>query len=197
MVYIAVFIAAYLIGSINSSIIVGKFNKVDIRKLGSGNAGATNTLRSLGVSAVVWVIAGDILKGIIAVILGRIIVGNEIGAMAAGLAAVIGHNWPIYFQFKGGKGILTSAVVILMIAPQIGIWVIAIAILTIAVTRYVSLGSLTGALIFPIFVLIMEFKNINLVVFSVIIAGLAVYRHRANIKRLREGTESKIGKRYK
>lgn len=192
--YIAIFILAYLLGSINSSIVISKiWKKEDIRKLGSGNAGATNTLRNFGIGPTVLVVIGDVLKGVAAIFIGRMLAGNEIGAMLGGLGAVIGHNWPVFFQFKGGKGILTSAAVILTIRPDIGALVVIISILIIAITRYVSLGSLVGSVIFPVIVVIMDFKNIGLLVFSVILGLLAVYRHRGNIKRLREGTESKIG----
>ena len=200
MKYIAVAFLAYLIGSINSSIIVGRLWKnVDVRKLGSGNAGATNILRTLGKAPAVLVIIGDALKGVIAVILGSFFIGDqpELGAMIGGIAAVAGHNWPVFFQFKGGKGILTSAAVILMVAPNIGIFVVIISILIIAITRYVSLGSMMGSILFPVFVLVMETKNTNLLIFSIALAVLAIYRHRENLKRLLNGTESKIESKRK
>lgn len=194
MGYIAVIILGYLIGSINSSIIIGKvLKKADIRKLGSGSAGATNTLRNFGIGPAVLVIVGDALKGIIAVYLGWLLTGNELGQMCGGIAAVIGHNWPVYFQFKGGKGILTSAVVIIAITPGIGALVVIVSVLIMAITRYVSLGSLVGALLFPLIVIVTDFKNTNLFIFSVVVTLLAILRHHANIKRLLNGTESKIG----
>lgn len=194
MGYIIAAILAYLVGSVNSAIVVGRvWKQVDIRELGSGNAGATNTLRSLGVGPAVLVVLGDVLKGVIAVLLGRLLSGDETGAMVGGFFAVIGHNWPLYFRFKGGKGILTSAVVIIMIAPLIGSIVVVAAVLVIALTRYVSLGSLTGAVLLPVMIMSMENNNIPLLVFSIVLALLAIYRHRGNIKRLREGTERKLG----
>ena len=184
---------AYLIGSINSSILLGKiWKKVDVRDYGSGNAGATNTLRTLGLGPAVLVILGDVLKGVAAVLLGRIFAG-EIGGTVAGISVVGGHNWPVFFQFKGGKGILTSAAVIIMVTPQIGTTVMVSAIIIIAITRYVSLGSLAGAVLLPLMVVMMKSEDTNLIIFSVILAVLAIYKHRSNIKRLLNGTESKIG----
>jgi glycerol-3-phosphate acyltransferase PlsY len=184
---------AYLIGSINSSILVGKlWKKVDVRDYGSGNAGATNTLRTLGLGPAALVILGDVLKGVIAVLLGRIFLG-EIGGIVAGISVVVGHNWPVFFQFKGGKGILTSAAVIIMITPPIGAYVMAAAVIIIALTRYVSLGSLVGAVLLPLMVVMMKSEDTNLIIFSAILAVLAIYKHRSNIKRLLNGTESKIG----
>lgn len=192
-IYIIVSIAAYLLGSVNSSIIVGKLWKnVDIRRLGSGNAGATNTLRNLGLGPAIAVVAGDALKGIIAVAFGSLLAGYN-GALLGGLGAVIGHNWPVFFQFKGGKGILTSAVVIIAVTPKIGIIVVGVSILLMAVTRYVSIGSLFGALLYPVLVVVFFFENTYLFMFSLLLASLAVFRHRGNIQRLLKGTESKLG----
>ena len=188
---------AYLIGSINSSILVGKlWKKVDVRDYGSGNAGATNTLRTLGLGPAILVILGDVLKGVVAVLLGWAFVG-VIGGIVAGISVVVGHNWPIFFQFKGGKGILTSAVVIIMVTPKIGVAVMLIAVIIIAITRYVSLGSLAGALLLPLMVVMMKSEDTNLIIFSAILAMLAIYKHRSNIRRLLNGTESKMGSKKK
>ncbi|MDP4182682.1 MAG: glycerol-3-phosphate acyltransferase, partial [Bacillota bacterium] len=98
-------VIGYLLGSLNSSLIIGKIYGVDVRKHGSGNAGATNTLRTLGKKAALFVTLGDVFKGIIACLLGYFLLGND-GLMSAGIGAIIGHNWPLYFKFKGGKGVL-------------------------------------------------------------------------------------------
>jgi len=191
-----VILAGYLIGSVSSAIIVGKLVKnVDIRTMGSGNAGATNVLRTLGKGPAALVLVGDVLKGVIAVLIGQLIVGNQIGAVLGGFFAVVGHNWPVYFNFKGGKGILTSAAVILMLTPKIGIVVILFVLVSIAFTRYVSLGSILGAVLYPVIVIVMEYKKPELVGFSILLALLAIYRHRKNIKRLKDGTETKIGEK--
>lgn len=192
-----IFVIGYLLGSANSAILVGKVVKnVDIRTLGSGNAGATNTLRTLGKGPAVMVVIGDALKGVFAVLIGWWL-GGEVGGLIGGFSAVLGHNWPIYFKFKGGKGILTSAIVILMVTPKIGLVVVIFSIIVIAVTRYVSLGSIAGAVLFPIMVLVIENGKIELALFALMLGILAIIRHHANIKRLFAGTESKLGAKGK
>ena len=192
-------IIAYMLGSVNTSIIVGKIKGIDIRQHGSGNAGATNTLRTLGKSSAVMVLVGDILKGVLGVLIGMYL-DPEFGKYVAGVAAVLGHNYPVFFGFKGGKGILTSAAVIFMIDWKMGLTLLAIALAIMAVTRYVSLGSVVGSLLFPIIVVVF-YKGQNTfyqyLTFATIIAVLAIYRHKANIQRLMNGTESKLGSKNK
>ncbi len=204
MVYWAALIAgiiAYLLGSINSSILVGRMCGVkDIRDHGSGNAGATNTLRTIGPKAAVLVFLGDVLKGILAVLLAKLIsfwlqVDGDWAVLAAGLCVVIGHNYPIYFGFHGGKGIATSAAVILMIDPFIGIGVFLLALVVMLVSRYVSLGSLAAAVAYPVAVAIWHHDNLPYLIFSIALGLLAVLRHQKNIKRLIHGTESKLGQK--
>lgn len=187
-------ILGYILGSVNSSLIVGKFYGTDIRQHGSGNAGTTNTLRVLGKSAAALVFAGDILKGVIACLLGKLIAGDDAGVMAAGIGAIIGHNWPLYFGFKGGKGVLTSAAVVMMMDWRAGLICLAVFVLLVTITRYVSLGSIIGAGIFPIVSLIIG-KNALFIAFSAAIAALIIFRHRSNIKRLLSGSESKLGQK--
>ncbi|NLY43888.1 MAG: glycerol-3-phosphate 1-O-acyltransferase PlsY [Clostridiaceae bacterium] len=188
---------AYLLGSVNSSIIISKlWANTDIRKHGSGNAGATNTLRTLGKTAAAVVVIGDVLKGVVSVIIGWYLAG-EIGGLAAGIASVLGHNYPLYFGFKGGKGILTSAGVVMMIHWKIGVLLVVIVLLIIAITRYVSLGSVIGAFLYPLFVYFMYNNKIEYMIFSLCLAALAVYRHKGNIKRLLNGTELKLGTKVK
>jgi acyl phosphate:glycerol-3-phosphate acyltransferase len=183
-------IIGYLLGSINSSLVVGKFYKVDVREHGSGNAGATNTLRTLGRVPALIVSIGDILKGVISCTVGFYLAGTD-GLMAAGLAAVIGHDWPLYFRFKGGKGALTSLVVVFFMDWRIGFAVIAVFMIITAISRYVSLGSMIGAFSFPIFALILN-KDALFIVFAAILGFIAIIRHHSNIGRLIKGTESKI-----
>jgi acyl phosphate:glycerol-3-phosphate acyltransferase len=185
-------IVGYLFGSANSSIIVGRFYGTDVRKHGSGNAGTTNTLRTLGKKAALFVLLGDILKGILAFLAGYYITGSALGGMAGGTAAILGHIWPVYFGFKGGKGVLTSLAVLLMIDWHIALVLLGIFIIIVLLTRYVSLGSIVAAVLFPILSLILG-RSIETIVFSAVIAGLIIFMHRTNIKRLFEGTESKIG----
>lgn len=187
-------IIGYLLGSINTSLVVGKFYGIDVRKHGSGNAGTTNTLRTLGKKAAIFVLVGDALKGVLACLIGRYLTGDINGVVGAGAAAVVGHNWPIFFGFKGGKGVLTSAAVILMIDWQAGLIALLIFILIVALTRYVSLGSMVAAIIFPIMSVILKRPQL-VTVFGIFLALLIVIRHRANLGRLLQGKESKLGKK--
>lgn len=206
MNYIAAVIAgvtAYLLGSVNSSILVGRlFGIKDIRQHGSGNAGATNTLRTIGKKAAVLVFVGDVLKGVAAVLLARFIAfllhtDAAAAVLSAALLVVVGHDYPVYFGFKGGKGIATSAAVIFMTKPLLGLIVLAVAILMMVIARYVSLGSIAASVAFPIAAAILYPKDILYLVFAIALCLLAVYRHKENIKRLIKGTESKLGAKKK
>lgn len=203
---IFVLVIGYLLGSLNTSIIVGKFYGTDIRKHGSGNAGMTNTLRTLGKVAAVLVIIGDILKGVLSYLIGNFVVCSVpasislnligIGGMLGGIAAIAGHNWPIYFGFKGGKGILTSFSVVLMMDWKLGLMLLGLFIVIVAITRYVSLGSIIACIAFPIGAYI-KGNGVLFIIFATILAVLAISRHNANIKRLFSGTEAKIGAKKK
>ena len=184
-------LVGYLLGSLNSSLIVGKFYEVDVRQHGSGNAGTTNTLRILGKKAALLVLLGDVAKGVIACLIGMAIAGGT-GVMAAGTAAIIGHNWPVYFGFKGGKGALTSMAVLLMMDWKIALVVLGIFAILVGLTRYVSLGSIVGAVMFPVIAAFFG-KDPVFIGFAVIIGALIIFRHHTNISRLLGGTESKLG----
>ncbi|MBQ3573737.1 MAG: glycerol-3-phosphate 1-O-acyltransferase PlsY, partial [Clostridia bacterium] len=172
----------------------------DIRTHGSGNAGATNALRTYGKMAAVFVTLGDCLKAVIACVLARLIarytpLGADNTALAiycAGFGAVLGHNFPLYFKFKGGKGILVSVTALLFAHWQIALAVIVISIAIMAITKYVSLGSVIGSILFIVFAFIFELDNTAYVIFTTVLALLAIYKHRANIVRLIKGTESKL-----
>lgn len=198
-------IIGYLLGSLNSSIIVGKFYGVDIRKQGSGNAGTTNALRVLGKKAALFVLIGDLLKGILAYLAGYYLfksiitpftgypLVNEVGGMIGGTAAIIGHILPVFFGFKGGKGVLTTLAVLFMIDWLAALLLLGVFIIIVAITRYVSLGSMVGAVLLPVTFIVLGRSTPFKLVFSVVIAILVVFMHRANIKRLLSGTESKLG----
>lgn len=191
---IIVSVLSYIIGNISASYLIAKYAAgIDIRKYGSGNAGATNVLRTLGKKAGVAAFLGDALKGVIAVVLGRLIAGED-GQIFAGLFVVIGHNWPIFLNFKGGKGIATTIGVMTAINPYIVAAIVPIGIVIIIITKYVSLASIMGMIIFPI-IMLFTHQNIKLVLFSFILSIMALYRHRTNIKKLMEGTESKLGQK--
>lgn len=186
-------VVGYLLGSANSALIVGKFYGVDIRQHGSGNAGATNALRTLGKKAALFVLIGDLAKGIISYLIGYYLAGG-LGALAGGTAAILGHNWPLYFKFKGGKGVLTSLAVVLMMDWRIALIILGIFIVIVALTRYVSLGSIIGAALFPIISLLLS-KETKFVVFALAIGLLVIFRHRANIERILKGNESRLGEK--
>jgi len=200
VVYNIIFlVVAYLLGSINTSIIVSKIMiGDDIRNHGSGNAGATNTLRTVGKKGAVFVVLGDVLKAVIAILFAKFAPFSTPTAIyVAGIGAVLGHNFPLYFRFKGGKGIIVSLVAILFADPILGLITFAVAIATMAISRYVSLGSILGAVVFAGLALAFRNTNIDFVVFSIILAILAIYMHRTNIARLLSGTENKLGSKKK
>ncbi len=194
--------AGYLLGSANSSLIVGKFYGVDVRKHGSGNAGATNALRTLGKKAAFFSTIGDMLKGVIAAIIGSIVlkdngIGVEnFGVLVGGFFAILGHNWPLYFKFKGGKGVLTTLAVFLMMDWEIALLLLGIFIIIVSITKYISLGSIISAALLPIINLIVG-KSYIYVLISAIMAILLIARHHANISRLLKGTESKLNLKNK
>ncbi len=186
-------IVGYLLGAISSSYIAGKIaSDVDIREHGSGNAGATNTLRVLGPKIALIVLIADIAKGILAIAFAHLLASDSDWAMGlAGLAAIVGHNWPIYFGFRGGKGVATTIGVLatLSFPPVLYAGLVAIALLFI--TRYVSLAALVFVTLIPIFQLAMHTPAPYIWV-SITIFLMTFWRHRTNITRLRQGTEHQI-----
>ena len=188
-----ILVVAYLLGSINTSIIVSKFMiGDDIRNHGSGNAGATNTLRTVGKKGAIFVVLGDVLKAVVAVLIAKLISNSPDAVYIAGLGAVLGHNFPLYFGFKGGKGIIVSAVIILFADPLLGLITMVAAISIMAVSRYVSLGSVLGAVLFVILALVFNTSDTEFIIFAATLALLAIYMHRSNISRLIAGKENKL-----
>jgi glycerol-3-phosphate acyltransferase PlsY len=188
-------VVGYLLGAISFSYLYGKLVKgIDIREHGSGNAGATNTLRVLGKGPGILVLLLDIAKGIAAVWIARWLGSGEWTPVLAGLAAIVGHNWPIYFGFRGGKGIATTIGVIASLGLLPAALSGAVAIAAIAVTRYVSLGSLLFTGLLPIAILATG-RPIEVFWASLLIAVFAFVRHRGNIVKLAKGTENKLGRR--
>ena len=195
--YIIVAVLAYLLGSISFGMIVAKLaGGPNLREVGSKNTGATNVLRVMGLKIGLIVFVLDILKALIACIIGRVWLGLN-GAMLAGLAVVIGHNWPCFFQFKGGKGVASTLAVMLLTFPIPAIICYVVAIVLIATTKYVSLGSITLAALFAILVIATNWANWLVILWVLIIAGLLIWRHHANIGRLLSGTENKLGSKKK
>lgn len=203
--YILMAVIAYLIGSISFSVIISKkMAGFDVREKGSGNAGTTNMLRSVGKKAAVITLLCDILKGVvsigIALIAGNIVknVDKAVLVQIAGILVVFGHTFPIFFEFKGGKGVATSLGVIMMINWKIGLICLVFALVIMAFSRMVSMGSVGAAILFPVLTLfintnfIVEASGMKYFIFSVILAVMVIFNHRANIKRIANGTENKL-----
>ena len=191
-------IAAYLIGSVNFSILLSRLiSGQDIRKSGSGNAGATNMLRTYGKKMGVITLLLDVFKGIAVILICRLLKVEKEWEYVSAVFVILGHNFPLYFGFKGGKGVATSLGAVLMLNWKIGLIVAVIAIAIMAITRYVSLGSIIGGAIFiiaqVISMLVFEEFNVIRFVCVLVMGGLLIIRHHANIKRLLSGTESKLG----
>ncbi|WP_060208318.1 glycerol-3-phosphate 1-O-acyltransferase PlsY [Sporosarcina koreensis] len=191
----------YLLGSLNTAVIVGKIYGMDIRNHGSKSAGLTNTLRTLGKAAAVFVLLGDILKGIIACLIGLLLgvyfysggAMDSVSLLVAGAGAVIGHNWPIYFRFKGGKGALTAVAVLFMIDWVMGLLCLGFFVIIIALTRYVSLGTILATMLIAAISFIPVFGHtLYVTIFVCLLALMVIVRHRENIQRLLSGTENKL-----
>ncbi len=202
--YIIVVIISYLLGSISFSVIISKkLAGFDVREKGSGNAGATNMLRSVGIKGAVLTLIGDCLKGIVAilvaVIAGKIAQNADKALLVqlAGIAVVLGHTFPIFFNFKGGKGVATALGVVLVTNWQIGLICLVFALVLMALSRMVSLGSVGACVLFPVLVLFIKNNYIvtegsSYLIYSIILAIIVAFNHRSNIKRLLNGTENKI-----
>lgn len=203
-----VIIAAYLLGSINSAIIISKLlYKEDIRTKGSGNAGMTNMHRNYGLGAAGLTLLGDLMKTVIAIAIAGLIFGfRYVGGVSvsdfcyvAGLAAVLGHIFPIYYGFKGGKGVLATATMALVLTPIEFAILILVFIVMVAFSRFVSLGSVSAAALYPVAIsahFSIAFTNIGMTPIMatavIALAVLIVWCHRSNLKRIGEGTENKL-----
>ncbi len=202
--YIIVTVIAYLLGSISFSVIISKkMAGFDVRKKGSGNAGTTNVLRTVGKKASIITLICDVLKGVIAILVayiaGLIIkegIDKALLIQLAGLAVILGHTFPIFFGFKGGKGIATALGVLLITNWNIGLICLVFALVLMILTKMVSLGSIAAAILFPVLIMFMPHNAYlvdgNYIIYSILLAVLVVFNHRANVKRLLTGTENKI-----
>jgi len=206
LVYIVTAIVAYLLGSIPTGYLVTKTKGIDIRVVGSGNIGATNTFRAVGARAGLFVLLADAAKGWVAV---QIIAGwlarsflppdstggsSTLVAIIAGFAVILGHNYTCWLSFKGGKGIATSAGVLVALVPLpllvlLGVWII-----VFVMSRYVSLASISAAVVLP-FATWFLLKRLDLTLATAAMSALAIFKHKANIQRLLAGTESRFGRR--
>ncbi len=201
-IYILVLLVSYLIGSISFSVIfTKKLAGFDVREKGSGNAGSTNVLRTAGKGIAALTLVCDILKGVVAILLAWGIsaiddaVHPEYLIQLAGLMVVIGHTFPIFFKFKGGKGVATSLGIILLINWQIGLICLVFALVLMILTRMVSLGSVAAAILFPVLTLFITDNYIvpgDYKIFGLLLGIFVCFNHRSNIKRLLKGTENKF-----
>lgn len=202
--YIIIAIIAYAIGSINFSVILSKkIAGFDVREKGSGNAGSTNMLRSIGKKAAAITLLCDILKGIVAVLIA-VLVGwifkdsdKVFLVQIAGIFVILGHTYPIFFGFKGGKGVATSLGVLLITNWQIGLICLVFALVLMALTKMVSVGSVGAAILFPVLTLFIHSNYLvsdgsGYFVYSIILALIVAFNHRENIQRILNGTENKL-----
>lgn len=201
--YIIIAIIAYLIGSVSFGVIfTKKMAGFDVREKGSKGAGATNVLRNAGKKVAALTLVCDILKGVVAmlvaILLGNIVkdLDKALLVQVAAIAVVIGHTFPIFFGFKGGKGVATSLGILLLINWQIGLICLVFALVIMALTRMVSAGSVLAAILFPVLTLFIGQEHFivsgNYFVFSVIMALIVAFNHRTNISRILNGTENKL-----
>ena len=187
---------AYLLGSLSFAVLlVRRATGKDIRTEGSGNAGATNVLRAHGKGLALAVAALDIAKGAAAVLLVRLVTGDPRYAAAAGFAAVLGHVFPIYYGFRGGKGVATAVGAFAVLAPLPTLVCVAVFVAIVAATRYVSLGSVVGLALLPPVAGAIFHASSPVVIAAAATAVLIVVKHRANLKRLAAGTERKLGQK--
>jgi glycerol-3-phosphate acyltransferase PlsY len=189
---IVLVVLGYLCGSLASAVIVCRIMGLpDPRKQGSGNPGATNVLRLGGKKAAALTLAGDMLKGAVPVLLAHLLSDSPAVLASTAVAAIIGHMYPVFFQFKGGKGVATTFGAVAALVYPVALFMGAVWVLTAMATRYASLASMAAAVAAPLFALVFIQQPATIVAL-VIIAALLVYRHRENIQRLRDGIESEI-----
>ena len=206
---ILVALVAYLIGSVSFSVIFTKrFKGFDVREKGSKNAGSTNVLRTAGVKVALLTLVCDILKGVVAILfallIGTMVKADELTKVhlveVAGIFVVIGHTFPAFFGFRGGKGVATSLGVLLITNWKIGLICLIFALVIMAISRMVSLGSITASILFPVLCLFLkesyivggEGTTFSYLIFGIIMALIVIFNHRTNVKRLMNGTENKI-----
>lgn len=199
LAFLVMTVLPYTLGSLNFAIIISRtFYHEDIRTFGSGNAGMTNMLRTYGKGAAAATFIADAMKAVVAVLVGRLVFGI-IGAYVAGLSCILGHIFPVFYKFKGGKGVVTAAIMIFMTNWKVGLVLLAIFVILVAFTKYISLGSVMCVLLYP---LILNRMNIPAIMkypapmfvylFAIALTVVIVVKHASNIKRLLAGTENKL-----
>lgn len=197
MEYLVLMLLAYLLGSIPTALIAGKVTKgIDLRAHGSGNVGATNALRTLGVGAFVLVFTVDFIKGFLPVTLASLLIGTTPAQMLTGLAALLGHNWSLYIGFSGGRGVATGIGTLYAISPVVSAAVTVVTVTVILISRYVSLGSIIGGiavLLIMLAAVLLGLERPDYLLYVIPGALIVIYRHRDNLDRLLRGTERKLG----
>lgn len=183
-------IASYIIGSIPCGYLIGKLHGVDIRSKGSGNIGTTNAFRVLGPRAGIIVLVCDVVKGLVPVLIAKLLGGPSWG-VAAGLASVIGHNWSLFLAFRGGRGVATGAGVLLALMPKVMLIALGIWAAVVLISRYVSLGSIIAAVSVPFIAWAYHVPAVYYI-FAIPAPIFIVYRHIQNIDRIRKGTEFRL-----
>ena len=187
-------VIAYLLGSVSSGILVSKAVKgPDLHTVGSKSTGASNVQRTLGWKYGLIVFFADVLKGVLACVIAELLTEDHLAALPAGLCCVIGHNWPVFFQFKGGKGVATTGGVMLYCFPLWALISIALCVAVIALFRYISVGSMLLVISFAILSVFFSGGNPWIIAWACALMVMCVARHHANIGRLLKGTENKLG----
>lgn len=188
-------ILGYLLGNIQTGLLIGRLSNVDLRSHGSGSSGATNALRVLGSQSALFTLLGDFLKGLIASGIGLIIAGWY-GGMVGAVAVVCGHIWPAFFGFKGGKGVATSLGALVILLPWHTLLLLAVGVVVLLLTKTVSLASISGATVFLIAGVISAIVRQDwfMLVFTVVMSGLVIFAHRSNVGRIMKGNENKLDK---
>ena len=202
IIYIIIALIAYLIGSISFSVIISKkIAGFDVREKGSGNAGSTNVLRSVGKKAAIITLICDILKGVLAILIAFLCgkfakdINSSILVQIAAISVVVGHTFPVFFDFRGGKGVATSLGILILLNWRIGLICLIFALSLMAVTRMVSLGSISAAILFPILTIFIHEHYLvdgNYFIFGIIMASFIIFNHRTNIKKIIDGNENKL-----
>lgn len=185
---------AFLIGSIPTGLLIAKNKGIDLRKVGSGNIGATNVLRAVGREAALLTLFGDITKGIIPVAIAKTLALDTLNTGIVGIAAILGHNFSLFLKFRGGKGVATSIGVLLAFSPYVSLLTITLWLLIAKWTKYSSLSSLIAFSLLPLSFYMLDYSNEKIII-AIVISFLVIIKHIANIKRLIQGTESKIGEK--
>ena len=189
--WILVLVVSYLLGCIQTGVIISGAQHVDIRAHGSKSTGTTNVFRVLGAKASLVTFVGDVLKGVLACLLGLWLLGNT-GASLAGIAVVLGHMYPVFYKFKGGKGVATSLGTSLVLNPLLGLILLAVSAVGIAITHVVSIFSIVSLVAFGLINPFLCKGDVAEIIYSIVLALFVVWAHRTNIKRLLSGTENKL-----